>query len=90
MMVLFVFVFMLIGLVAFSLSMKRHFKQYFPNKKMASLKLLSTFRMLGYFSLSISIYLCVIDQGLGLGLVIWFGVLTIVTLLQVFLLSYRP
>lgn len=90
MIMLFVYVFMFVGLIAFSLSMKRHFKQFFPQRKMASLRLLAVFRIIGYLSLSLSIYLCVIAQGLGLGLVIWFGVITIVALLQAMLLTYKP
>jgi hypothetical protein len=81
-------VFIFIGLFALSLSMKRHFKQCYPQRKMPSLKRLFVFRISGYVGLSISMYLCIIAQGLGLGLVVWFGVATIVALLQVLLLSY--
>ena len=83
-------IFMFIGLIAFSLSMKRHFKQCYPQRKIPSLKVLSLFRMSGYLSLFVSIYLCVIAQGVGLGLVVWFGAITIAGLLQVMLLAYKP
>lgn len=82
--------FIFIGFFALSLSMKRHFKQCYPQRKMPSLKLLFVFRIIGYVSLSISMYLCIITKGLGLGLVFWFGLLTIVALLQSLLLTYKP
>ena len=89
-MMLFVFVFMFVWLIAFSLSMKRHFKQCYPQRRMPSLRLLFICRMTGYLSLFISMYLCIITQGFGLGLVIWFGAVTLISLLQVMLLTYRP
>ncbi|NQZ23494.1 MAG: DUF3325 domain-containing protein [Colwellia sp.] len=90
MMMLFALFFMFVGLIVFSLSMKRNFKQCYPQIKRPSLRLLFIFRLIGYLSLSISIYLCVLMQGLGLGLVIWFGAVTIASLLQVIFLTYRP
>lgn len=80
--------FIFIGFFVLSLSMKRHFKQCYPQRKMPSLKLLFVFRISGYVSLSISMYLCIIAQGPGLGLVFWFGAATIAALLQVMLLTY--
>lgn len=89
MMILSVF-FIYIGFIALSLSMKRHFKQCYPQRKIPSLKLLFVFRVGGYISLIISMYLCIIAQAFGLGLVLWFGLLTIVALLQSLLLTYKP
>jgi hypothetical protein len=83
-------IFMFVGVIALSSSMKRHFKQCYPQRKMPSLRLLFIFRMSGYLSLFISIYFCIIAQGIGLGLVVWFGAVTVVTLVQAMLLSYRP
>ena len=80
--------FIFIGFFALSMSMKRHFKQCYPQRKKPSLKLLFVFRISGYVSLSISMCLCIILQGLGLGLIVWFGTATIAALLQVLLLSY--
>jgi len=82
--------FMFIGFIALSLSMKRHFKQCYPQMKIPSLKLLFVFRVGGYTSLIISLYLCIIAQAFGLGLVLWFGLLTLVALLQSLLLTYKP
>ena len=84
------FLFIFTGFIALSLSMKRHFKQCSPQRRMPSLKLLFVFRLAGYISLIISMSLCMIAQDLGLGLVLWFGLLTIAALLQLLLLTYKP
>jgi drug/metabolite transporter (DMT)-like permease len=79
-----------LAFILISLSMKRHFRQLYPIRKIPSLQHLFLFRLFGYLVLFLSIFLFISIQGLGLGLVIFFGVLTLTVLIQVLLFSYRP
>ncbi|NRA55848.1 MAG: DUF3325 domain-containing protein [Gammaproteobacteria bacterium] len=80
----------LLGFFLISLSMKRHFKQLYPQKKMASLRQLFIFRVCGYAALLLAMSLFIAVQGLGYGLVVYLGLLTLVALLQSLLLTYKP
>ncbi|MBL4765949.1 MAG: DUF3325 domain-containing protein [Colwellia sp.] len=79
-----------IGCVALSLSMKRHFKQCYPQRRMPSLKKLFIFRIIGFTCLLLSTSIFIVEQGWGIGLVLWFGLLTLVAFLQSLLLTYKP
>jgi len=79
-----------IGFFVISMSIKRHFKQLFPQRKMASLKWLLIFRTIGYTSLLLSASLYITGLGIGLGLVSFFGLLTLVTFMQSLCFSYKP
>ena len=79
-----------VGLVALSLSMKRHFRQCYPQRKMPSLKTLFVFRIIGFTCLLLSISFFIAENGWGIGLVLWFGLLTIVVFLQSLLFTYKP
>jgi hypothetical protein len=78
------------GLIALSLSMKRHFLQSQPRHIKPPSQLLFLFRIMGCLLLVFSVSLSMAQQGLAFGLVFWTGLVTLAALLQALLLTYRP
>lgn len=89
-MILLAFTLTFIGFLALSLSMKRHFLQYRPQHINTSLPPIFLFRIIGYLLLIFAATLCMVDQGVAVGLVFWVGLITLAALLQSLLLTYRP
>lgn len=85
---------MLIGCIALSLAMKRHFLQVQPqplqHHLITSTQLVWVLRTVGIFCLLLSGYLCLLDQGTAVGLVFFIALITLTALLQSLLLTYRP
>lgn len=79
-----------VGFVALSFAMKRHFSQMLPRGKKLSSQQVVVFSVVGYLSLLLAGVLCIMVQGVAVGLVLWMGVLTAAALLQSLLLTYRP
>lgn len=79
-----------IGFATLSLAMKRHFSQMQPRGKKVSPQQVLVFRIVGYLCLLLAGVLCIMAQGVAVGLVLWMGVLTAAALLQSLLLTYRP
>lgn len=73
-----------------SVSLKRHYLQLWPQKKNLSKRALIFFRALGYSALVGGATLCVLAEGLAVGLVLCMGLLTLAALLQSLLLTYCP
>ncbi len=84
------FMLVFMGFIALSLAMKRHFLQICPQIKKCPEWQVTTFRVIGCICLVSACLLCVISQGLAVGLVYWTGLLTIAALVQTLLLAYRP
>ena len=78
-----------IGFIALSLSMKRHHTQMWQHKKLTDRQVL-WWRFVGYFSLIGSGILCMLSQGVVIGVVLWLGVLSAGALLQTMMLSHWP
>lgn len=79
-----------VGFVALSLAMKRHFSQLQPRGKKLSPQQVVVFRIVGYLCLLLAGVLCIMAQGVAVGLVLWIGIVTVAALLQSLLLTYRP
>ncbi len=84
------FMLVFIGFIALSFAMKRHFLQLCPQSKKRPEWQVITFRIIGCICLILACMLCVVSQGIAVGLVYWTGLLTIAALVQTLLLSYRP
>ncbi|MFT4993659.1 MAG: hypothetical protein ACI965_000680 [Paraglaciecola sp.] len=77
-----------LGCILLSLSMKRHYTQV--NKSGRLSKPAAVFlRVLSSLCLFASGAICIHSDGLGVGLVWWWGLLTLTALLQTLLLTYR-
>lgn len=91
------FTLVFIGFVSLSLAMKRHLLQiqpwFLPIKmqgSLASKKQIIIFSLVGYSTLISAGILSMAVNGVAIGLVYWTGLLTLATLLQSLLLTYRP
>lgn len=89
-MILLSFIFTFIGFVILSLAMKRHFKQLMPTQGAISKQQTLIFRLTGSSCLFGAALLAMFNQGVGLGLTYWAGLLMFAALLQVLLLNYHP
>lgn len=78
------------GFLALSLAMKRHYSQVLSPKKAPSKAQVIIFRLLGSICLIISAGICLNIHGVGIGLVLWTGMLTLAALMQSLLLTYKP
>ncbi len=76
------------GFTCLCLSMRRHHRQVWTGDASAA-KLLG-FRLAGWLCLVLSLSVCIGVWGWAVGLVVWFGVLTFVGSVLVFLLPYAP
>lgn len=76
------------GIMGLNLSIERHAKASFSEE--IPKKYLRFFYYLGWLFLCIALYLSVTEWGIGIGLTAWFGVLTVIVGLIVFIQSYRP
>ena len=76
------------GFTALCLSMDRHHAELLGHKPTQRRRL--GLKLLGWLSLSLSLWAAVVAAGWGLGLVQWFGLLMLSALLLVLLIPYRP
>lgn len=76
------------GFTALCLSMDRHYTELLGRKP--SVRRRQGMRILGWLSLTLSLWAAVSATGVGLGLVQWFAVLMLSGLLLVLLLPYHP
>lgn len=75
------------GMAALCLSMERHYKQVFQRAPHLSIQRL--LRGSGWLLLALALAYSIETWGAALGPVAWFGVLTAVTGMWIFLLSYQ-
>ncbi len=78
-----------LGCVLLSLSMKRHYAQVNRNGSLSK-RVSIVLRVLAYQCLFACGAVCIQRCGVGIGLVWWWGLLTLTALLQSLLLAYRP
>jgi len=78
-----------LGCVLLSLSMKRHYVQVNRNGSLDK-RVSVLLRVLAYLCLFACGTVCIQRYGVGIGLVWWWGLLTLTALLQTLLLAYRP
>lgn len=78
------------GMTGFSLAMDRHRRQLRPDAGPATARERSAWRCGGWVSMVFSCWASMLAWGPAVGLVAWFGVLMIATLLLVLLLPYAP
>lgn len=77
-----------LSLVALALAMDRHHRQVWQRLPSAFWRL--SLKILGWLGLGLSCQLSMLDTGLALGLVQWFGGLSIWILVLALVLNYRP
>ena len=78
----------LAGFAALALSMKKHHRDLFgapPPRGRAM-----AFQAAGWTLLALSIMPCVIESGWSVGLVLWFGLLTVAALVVALSMTYGP
>lgn len=79
-----------VGFIALSLAMSRHFSQMRLWRKKRSKQEVLALQVMGYLCLLIAGAICMMNQGIAVGLVFWLGIATVAALLQSLLLTYRP
>jgi hypothetical protein len=78
-----------LGLMLLSLSMKRHYRQVWPDSANFDTWRLRN-RVAGYALSALSLLPCIAQEGLWIGLVLWISILAGAAFLQALLLTYRP
>jgi hypothetical protein len=78
-----------LGFIALSLSMKRHYRQVWPDSTRFATWCPRN-RVAGYLLVALALLPCVAQQGLWIGLVLWLSMLAGAAFLQTFLLTYWP
>jgi len=78
-----------LGCVLLSLSMKRHYAQVNKHRRLSK-RISIVFRVLAYLCLFACGAVCIQRYGVGVGLVWWWGLLTLTALLQTLLVAYWP
>ncbi len=78
-----------IGFILLSLSMKRHYRQVWPDSAAFDSWYLRN-RMAGYACVAVSLVPCLMQYGLWIGLVLWISTLALAAFLQSLLLTYWP
>jgi len=79
--------FVFAGFLALSLSMSRHYRQIF--QRSVSRKVSLWLRCLGWTGLGVALAVCVAHSGWAVGVLLWFGVLSAIGLINVLWLAYR-
>lgn len=85
---LFIFTLAYMGFAGIALSMKKHYKAIANRQPPHSLRFL--LRAGGWVVLLVSFWLALTGWQGGLGIVIWFGLLTLAAFLFTMLLTYQP
>jgi hypothetical protein len=75
-----------IGCILLSLSLKRHYRQLWPDVTHYQ----RWYRVAGYACILLSAIPCFVLSGWWIGLVLWVSVLAAAALAQAMLLTYRP
>jgi hypothetical protein len=78
-----------IGCLLLSLSLRRHYVQMFGNDS-AYRQRLWTLRVVGYVCVGLSLWPCIHESGLWIGLIVWISLFALAAFLQIMLLTYRP
>ncbi len=78
-----------IGCLLLSLSLKRHYRQVFPDASGYERRLW-LLRLGGYGSLALAIWPAVLTSGLWVGIILWLSMVALGAFLQIMLLTYRP
>ena len=79
-----------ISFILLSLSLARHYSDVTKQEIQLSQRAIWLFRLSGYCLLLAAIALAINFWGISLGLVYWFGSMTLVTALLSMVLTYRP
>ena len=82
------FIFLYLGLLALSLSLKRHSGQVWSGKKLSRMQII-WLRIVGWAGLIVSAIICMEQQGTCVGFIFWLGLLTIAIFIQVIILTYQ-
>lgn len=78
-----------LGCILLSLSLKRHYRQVWPeSQSFERWRLLN--RLTGYGGIFLSLAPCVVFRGLWIGLVLWLSILAMAAFMQTMLLAWRP
>jgi len=78
------------GFTLLSLVMDRHRRQLWPSTKGWQPRIAYAMRSLGGLLLILSLWRCLHLWGMGIGLVAWFGVLTLVVFVLIMQITYFP
>lgn len=84
----FSFILMYVGLATLSLSLIRHSRQVWSGKILSNMQTI-WLRIIGWIILIFSAIICMDQQGAGVGLVFWLGLLTVAIFIQVIILTYQ-
>ena len=77
------------GMTRVALNMDRHYRQL-PKQHSKRMRWRSLYPLIASLLLSVSLTASIISHGVGNGLVLWFGMLTMNTFALAMLLTYRP
>jgi hypothetical protein len=78
-----------LGIVLLSLSMKRHYRQAWPDSGNFA-RWARVNRVTGYGAVALALVPCVVDSGPWIGLVLWISMLAGAAFLQTMLLTWWP
>jgi hypothetical protein len=84
------FLFAYLGFAGLSLAMRRHFHQVFPERRALSKRHVFILRLSACLILALSLTFCIAAHGNSVGIVYWFGLMTLAVLTQSLVLSYTP
>ncbi|MBL4827048.1 MAG: DUF3325 domain-containing protein [Spongiibacteraceae bacterium] len=84
------FTLVLIGFIALSQTMRRHFLQVHSPQQGLSWRQILVFRILGVSCLLLAAVFCLFSQGVAVGLVCWVGLVMLGALLHSLQLTYWP
>jgi len=78
-----------LGCLLLSLSLRRHYRQAFPDSP-AYERRRWPLRIAGYACLGLSLWPCIRDAGLWVGIILWASIAALSAVLLILLLTYRP
>lgn len=79
----------LLGCVLLSLSMRRHYRQVFPDDSLFQQRFLAM-RVVGYACAALALWPCVRTAGWPIGTCLWLATLALAAFGQIMVLTYRP
>ena len=78
-----------LGCLLLSLSLRRHYRQVFPDVSSFERRLWPL-RISGYGCALVALWPCIRVSGLWVGLILWLSMMALGAFLQIMLLTYRP
>lgn len=78
-----------LGCLLLSLSLRRHYRQAFPDSAGFERRRWPL-RTAGYAAIALSLWPCILEAGLWVGIILWASIAALAAVLLILLLTYRP